>query len=91
MTVLSTEKFIRPSQKEIDAMSKEEVIALRRRITSSMTKQERIAMMRDVCEQAARRSSDEYTRKQTEIYKQSDRYKELLKRKQVQDKDTKIE
>ena len=91
MTVLPTEKFIRPPQEEIDAMSEEELMVLRRRITSSMTRQERIAMMNDVCERAARRSSDEYTRKQTELYKQSDRYKEFLKRKQAQDQETKTE
>jgi hypothetical protein len=58
--------FIMPPQEEIDAMTEEEIIELRRRITSSMTKQEWKDLMTRVCEHPATQSLEEYKREQAE-------------------------
>ena len=74
------------------ALSKEELVERRRRIIASMTKEDWRNMMIQVTERADKRSNDEYVRQQTERYKQSDRYKEYLKRKQAeQDNETTTE
>jgi predicted glycosyl hydrolase (DUF1957 family) len=74
MTVLSKEECS-------VTLSEKELIEQRRRIIASMSKEDWRNMMNQVTERAAKRSNDDYVRQQTELYKQTDRYKEYEKRK----------
>jgi hypothetical protein len=73
MTVLLNERLL-----------EQELIAKRKRIIAAMSKEEQMEMMNQATDRFCRRLNDEYTRQQTEIYKQSDRYKEYLKRRQAE-------
>ena len=62
----------------------EELLAKRRQIIASKTKEDWAALMKEVTERSCWESSDEFIRQSTERYKQSDRYKEYLKRRQAE-------
>jgi hypothetical protein len=66
----------------LETLSTEDLIEQRKRITASMSKEDWKNMMDQVTGWADKRANDEYVRQQMERYKQSDRYKEYLKRKQ---------
>jgi hypothetical protein len=84
MTALSKEEC------GVKTLSQEDLIERRKHIIASMSKEDWRNMMNQVTEGADKRLNDEYIRQQTELYKQSDRYKEYLKRKQTaQDPETK--
>jgi len=62
----------------------EELLAKRRQIIASKTKEDWAALMKEVTERSCWEGSDEFIRQATERYKQSDRYKEYLKRRQAE-------
>jgi hypothetical protein len=66
------------------AISNDELIAKRRRIIASMTREEQRDRLNQVAERTEKRLNDEYIRQQVELHKQSDQYKERIKRKQLE-------
>ena len=63
------------------ALSGDELREKRRLKIASMTGEEQRTMLNEVADRAVKQLCDEYTRQQTELYKQSDQYREYLKRK----------
>ena len=64
------------------ALSKDELREIRKHKIASMTREEQREMLNEVADRAVKQLCDEFTRQQIERYKQSDDYKEYLKRKQ---------
>ena len=62
----------------------EELLAKRKQIMASRTKEEWAELMNQVNERASKKSYEEFKRQTMEVYKQSDRYKEYLKRRQAE-------
>ena len=67
----------------MEALSQDEIREMKRRRIASMTEKERADMLNEVCERANRREHDEFIRQTLEPYKQSEQYKERLKRKEA--------
>ena len=89
MTALSEKKLLELSDEEVAVLPEEELRELRRRITAAMTKEDWKTLMNRVAEGVERPLNDELILQQKALYKQSDRYKEFLKRKQAeQDNET---
>ena len=67
----------------METLSQDEIREMKRRRIASMTDKERQDMFEQACERADRREQDEFIRQTLEPYKQSDQYKERLKRKEA--------
>ena len=88
MTALLEERLVELSEEEVAALPEEELRELRRRIVAAMTKEDWRTLMNRVADGVERPLNDELIRRQKALYKQSDRYKEYLKRRQAeQDKE----
>jgi len=83
MTALLEENLTSLSEEELAVLPEEELRELRRRIIAAMTKDDWRTLMNRVNEGVERPLNDELIRQQKALYKQSDRYKEFLKRKQT--------
>ena len=68
----------------METLSQDEIREMKRRRIASMTDKERADMLNEACERAHRRDNDEFIRQTLEPYKQSEQYKERLKRKEAQ-------
>ena len=67
-----------------EKLTPEELIEFKKQKLAAMTVEERRERFLQACERGEKRLHDEFVRKHMEHYKQSDHYKELLKRKQAE-------